>query len=412
MTARILFAALMLITLPIQAANCCPLCGAGGTGQTLAGEYKTADLIVVGVVKNAQQNLDDPNKNTTELHITTIIKDHPYLTGKKVLILPRYLPADKNDPDAKVLVFASVYPRTKDIALAGLTSGVALADFSNYTFDPYRGDPIGAKGELATYMKGAMDLRDKPMPERLQYYFKFLDNQDIQISGDAFLEFANADYKDVRAVAAKLPADTLVAWLNDPSTPPSHFGLYGMLLGHCGRKQDAAVLRKLLDEPKKLYTSGIDGMLVGYAILEPDAGWNYLLEIIKDPKRDFQVRYATMNVLRFFWDYRPDAVPKAKLLEAYKLLMNHSDIADMPIEDLRKRECYDLISDIIALGKSPEFMKQTYCRKALIKFILAAAPKNAEALAFSSELRGKYAESVKSAEESLQSERQAATPVK
>src|SRR5438128_1738871 len=85
--------------------RCCPLCG-GQSGATLASEYKNADLIVVGVVKNAKRDLEDPSKDTTELHIESVIKDHPYAAGRKVLILPRYYPPESLDADGKVLVFA------------------------------------------------------------------------------------------------------------------------------------------------------------------------------------------------------------------------------------------------------------------------------------------------------------------
>jgi hypothetical protein len=393
-------------------ALCCPFCP-GSQGQSLSGEYKAADLIVVGVVKNAKQNLEDPSKNTTELHIVSVVKDHPYLAGKKMLILPRYYPPESLDADGKVLVFAGVYPKVSDTALAGLAGGGVLADFNRYTFDPYRGDPMSAKAELATYLKESMALFDKPVPERLQFYFKYLDSQDLAISGDAFNEFSAADYKDLRAAAAKLPTAKIAEWLADPNTPASHFGLYGLILGHSGRKQDAAVLRKMLDEPKKFYSSGIDGLLGGYILLEPEEGWKYLDNIIKTGQ-NFDQRYAALRTLRFFWEFRSDVVKKEKLLESIKLLFAQTDIADMPIEDLRKWKCEDLTADILALAKSPTHVESPFVRRALMKYLVAIAPKNADASGLIAGFRAKHPEWVKAAEEALASEIPAATttPVK
>jgi hypothetical protein len=87
-------------------ASACPFCPT--QGQTLTGEVNSADLIVVGVMKNAQVNPD--GNGTTELHVKTVVKDHPYLTGRKVLIMPRYQPEDPANPNAEYMVFAYVTP--------------------------------------------------------------------------------------------------------------------------------------------------------------------------------------------------------------------------------------------------------------------------------------------------------------
>jgi hypothetical protein len=382
----------------------CPFCGA--QGQTLTGEVAQADVIIVGVMKNAKQNSEDPSKSTTELHISTVVKDHPFMTGKTMIVLNRYQPEDTSNPDAKYMIFAGLYPKTADVVAAGLAGGAALANFSNYTFDPYRGDPIGAKGQLAAYLKGAIAIKDKPHPDRLLFYFNHLDDEELTISADAFLEFGNADYKDVAAIASKLPVDTLLKWLKDPNTSPSRFGLYGMLVGHAGKKDHAKLLRELLEEPKKLYSSGIDGMLAGYIMLDPVGGWEYLVNLIKDPKREFQIRYAGLRTLRFFWDYKTDVVKKPDLLAAMKLLMAHADMADMPIEDLRKRDCWDVTPEVLKLSGERAMMDDSpIMRRAIVKYVLAASAKNKDAEAKINELRQVKAEWVKVAEEALEFEK-------
>lgn len=397
----------LTITGPLRA-DYCPLCGGPG-GQTLAGEYNAAALIVVGTLKNPIRNLEDPEKSTTELHLTSIIKDHPYLKGKKVLILPRYFPPpDPTKPDDPVLVFAGVYPTSQETANAALMGGAALADFSKYRFDPYRGDTMTGKGELAVYMKQAMELREKPMAERLAFYFKYLDAQDLSVCSDAFLEFAQADYKDVREFASKVPMEKVAAWLVDPNTPPSHFGLYGLLLGHSKRPEDAKLLRQLLDEPKKFYAGGIDGLLGGYILLDPVEGWKYLLAILADPKAKFDTRYAALRTLRFFWEFRPDVVGKEKMLDAFRVMFKDHDIADMPINDLRHWNADDLTAEIVALGKAPDLAKHTYVRRAVMMYLIHASPKSPEAAALVTEYRAKQPEWVKAAEDSLAQEKLAA----
>lgn len=379
----------------------CPFCGA--QGQTLAGEVAQADLIVVGVLRNPRRNVDDTGRDITELHITSIIKDHPYLAGRKVVLLPHYRNPD--DPDAKVMVFAGVYPPLKQNAQAALVSGALLADFSQHIFDPYRGDPIGTKGELADYLQGAIAARDKPVPQRLRYHFDYLDSHDLSISSDAFLEFGNAEYKDVKELAPTLPADKILGWLRDKSTPPAHVGLYGLLIGHCGKRTDAAAIREILDsEPNKLYSSGMDGLMAGYILLDPDEGWKFLTGIVEDPASEFTVRYAALRTLRFFWEYRPDVVPMDRLKALYGTFLSQVDIADMAIEDMRKWKSVAMNEQIVALGKLPSHLDSTFIRRALIKYLLTTAAGESSAQALLNDLRAKMPDAVKAAEESVQNE--------
>ncbi len=44
-----------------------------------------------------------------------------------------------------------------------------------------------------------------PVSKRLTYFVRFLEFPDQLISNDAYAEFANAPYKDIEAVASKLP---------------------------------------------------------------------------------------------------------------------------------------------------------------------------------------------------------------
>ncbi len=64
----------------------------------------------------------------------------------------------------------------------------------------------------------------------------------------------------------KLPADKVLGWLKNPNTPASRFGLYGLFMGHCGKKEHAKAVRELLDSPDKTYSSGLDGMMASYIL--------------------------------------------------------------------------------------------------------------------------------------------------
>src|SRR5262249_41690180 len=145
---------------------------------------------------------------------------------------------------------------------------------------------------------------------RLRYAFNHLDSPEPEISLDAFQEFANADYKDYRDMARKLPADKIAGWLKDPKTPTIRYGLYASLLGHCGTARHAKLLRLILDWPEQWPQFGLDGVVAGYVMLDREAAWKYLVNVFDDPKKEFQIRFACFKAVRFFWEYRPDLVKK------------------------------------------------------------------------------------------------------
>ena len=113
------------------------------------------------------------------------------------------------------------------------------------------------------------------------------------------------------------------------------------MLGHCGKPTDAKALRELLDDKERSFSSGLDGILAGYIMLDPKAGWEYLTNLVKGDS-EFPVKYAALRTARFFWEYRPDVIPHKQMLDVMKVLMDQPDIADMPIEDLRKWKVWDL----------------------------------------------------------------------
>lgn len=395
MTRRWLLPAVLALLLAAGPAAACPFCSP--SGETLAGEVNQADFILYGTLSDAKRDESDPtafNKGTTELAIDLVIKDHELVKGKKSITLPKYLPTE---PGAKLkhLIFVKVY---------------------NGQLDAYRGVGVPADSKLPEYMKGAMAARQKGPAERLAYFFPFLESPELDISGDAYGEFGYADYKEVKAFAEGLKKDPakpalLLSWLKDPNTRPNRYGLYGLLLGDCGKPEDAKALRALLDDPKRSYTSGLDGVIAGYVLLDPKAGWEYLLGVIGNPKRDFSERYAGLRTVRFFKESRPDVIPDGQVLAAMSTLMDQADLADLPVEDLRKWKVWGMTPAVLGLAAKESHNTIPIVNRSILKFALAAAaadPKNEAAAAFVKEARAKDPKKVEFLESLLKDETKAA----
>jgi hypothetical protein len=208
----------------------------------------------------------------------------------------------------------------------------------------------------------------------------------------------------MRGIARTLPAEKIAAWLQDAKTSPSRYGLYSVLLGHCGNAKQAKQLREMLDDKEKRGTgTGTDGMLVAYTLLDKENGWKYIRAILSNPKEEFQLRYAGLRTIRFFWETRPDVVKKKELTDALCLLLPQTDIADFAIEDLRKWKAWDVAEKVLDLNKQ-ETHNLPVIRRAILRFALSCPPKQGRAIAFVKAERKRDKEYVDDVEELLKLE--------
>jgi hypothetical protein len=369
-------------------AKACPFCPSAG--QTLLGEVNQAHLIVFGTLKNPKRDPNEFGKGTTDLEIEVVVKDNEFLKNKKMITLPRYVPEDPKNK-SKHLIFCGIYKGE---------------------LDPYRGEAVAPDSKIAEYLKGAIELKDKDMPTRLAYFFKYFDSADWAVSGDAYQEFSNAEYKYVREAAPRFDAAHVLKMLKDPNTSKARLGLLGLVFGHCGKgEKDAKALKALIDDPDVRQATGLDGLLAGYVLLAPKDGLEYVSGIIKDAKVDFLVRYAALRCLRFFWEYRDDMLKRADIVATIQPLLEQPDIVDLAVEDLRKWEQWDLAPKIIGLFDKPTH-EASIIQRSIIKFALSAPASNQDCGGFLTRLRAdeKQSERVRDLEQLLELEKPRPAP--
>jgi hypothetical protein len=356
---------------PVSVVACPP-----STVHTLTDEVSDARMVLVGTLDGAQLDPNAADQDTTDLRIEAVIKGLEALGNQGMIRLSRYVPI--TDPTTKFLVFFDVHKGTTEA---------------------YRGAPLKAGSDMVKYLQRALAVKDKPIGDKLRFFFDYLDNPDLEISTDAYLEFSRVSYTDYREMARHLPAQRIAKWLQDPDTPCYRVGLYAMLLGHSGKEADAALLRKLLDETRwQPNGPRMSDVLVGYTLLKPSDGWAYLERILKDPTRDFYARYEALRAVRFFWGSQPLVIDREKLLKATCLLVDQSDIADLAIEDLRKRGRWELAPRMFCLYKQRSH-DVPVVRRAILRYALSCPCP--EAAAFLDGARAKDSEMVKDVEELL-----------
>jgi hypothetical protein len=144
--------------------------------------------------------------------------------------------------------------------------------------------------------------------------------------------------------------------------------VFAFLLGACGKEREATLLRKLLSEPDERLSEALDGLLAGYINLQPNQGWDMASKILNDARQPFKARFAAVRTLRFYYGWKP-AETKAHVLRCYDKLLEDGDLADMPVDDLRRWQLWDLTDKVLAQYGKPShdapILKRNIVRYAL-----------------------------------------------
>jgi len=272
------------------------------------------------------------------------------------------------------------------------------------------GSPIEISETGFNYVSQAPSKETKAA-ERLAYFAKFLEYPDPMISDDAYGEFANADYKDISAIAKTFDSKKIRGWIADTNTNPTRLGLYGLLLGLAGKPEDADYLKTKILEPVDGYRLGIDGLISGYLMLAKDQGLTVIEESkLKDKKCSFSETYAAMQAIRFMWTYGDGIIGKERLRAAMRTLLDRPELADLVVTDLGRWSDWSVLDKLMEL-----YGKENYdipsIKRAIVRFYLVAEsskPKDpkaevpehvAKAKAHLATLRKEDPETVKAAEE-------------
>uniref|UniRef100_A0A7C4LN99 Uncharacterized protein n=1 Tax=Schlesneria paludicola TaxID=360056 RepID=A0A7C4LN99_9PLAN len=234
------------------------------------------------------------------------------------------------------------------------------------------GSPLEVTVESFTYMKQAPSP-DVPTTKRLKYFMKYLEAADQTIATDAYGEFANAPYADITPLAPEMPRENLRKWVLDPNVSPSRLGLYGLMLGLCGKPEDAAILEQKILEMSEDFRLGIDGVMGGYLLLTGEEGLAKLeASKVANKKAPFSETYAAMQALRFMWQYGEGKIPAERLRQSMRLFLERPELADLVIADLARMKDWSIQTRLMQLYGQEEYDIPSI-KRAIVRFLLACA---------------------------------------
>jgi hypothetical protein len=347
-------------------------------------ERSRSPIVLFGKLLNARPGRDGQTEGSTDLIITRVIKGSSAVAGKKVIQLPRFI----SIPDPKKYPFVLV-----------------VLEIYKGQLDPYHG--VEGSSALGDYAKGLLAINASDHLALMRYAFNYLDHENSAIATDAFHQFITSSDPDIRTVARTLPAVKLRRWLQDPRTPANRLRLYGYLLGNCGEAKDAGLLRKLLDRlVKQPSPSLVDGILTGYTLLDPKAGWALTKALAENASTHFMIRYSALRAARYFRTTHPGIVTEKQIIAVMSQAVVQSDIADLAIEYLRQWKCWKLTGTILPLFDRKEFAVPIV-QRSIVRYALQCPEEQAKR--FVQQIRKTNPSLVEEAEEILEVEARPAT---
>jgi hypothetical protein len=255
--------------------------------------------------------------------------------------------------------------------------------------------------EVVDYARGIVRIDRGDRTAVLRHCFEYLGSTNSLIASDVVAEFGESPDDAIRAVASTAPRSWLRHWLADVKLTQGQRRVIGLLLGHCGTKDDAPFLRRACEREfaDKDTTPGPE-LLMGYVLLAPEEAWKYVCELANRPM-PFATQHAVFRTAKYFATMRPGLIPERELDKVFSAQVAHADFADLVTEYWRSRKRWDMTERVLLLTREKVF-EAPVCRRAVLRFALQSP--HAAAAAHAADERRRDADFVAENEEFLRIE--------
>ena len=340
---RILFAALALVlAVSADLVRACPFCSA--VSQTLSEEIASMDTVVIAELVRVPPRPKDAGGAPAKALFTIreVLKGESHLRDQRQLELLFY---GKAEPGDRFLI-----------------QGVDPPELMWST-------PLKLSERAIEYVRMLPKLPAKG-PQRLAFFWKYLEDREDWLARDAYDEFARAPYDVVKAAKGVYDHDQLVRWILDPDIPASRRRLYFTLLGVCGTKADNGLLERLLRSSDKKDKAGLDALAACYLTINGTDGLPLLEELyLKNADADYGETYSVIQAIQFHGDSAKD-LPRERLLVSLRMVLDRPAVADLVIPCLARWQDWSQIDRLAELFRKAD-QKTTYVRLPVASYLLA-----------------------------------------
>ena len=322
---------LALVLAGNMSATACPFCAA--TTQTFTEEMSAMDSVVFAELVK----LPPPIKPGTRLEEGQEIPRASFKIVKAV----------KGSDLVKIgQMIEAIYFGEAKIGSVFLVMGV---DPPNVAWST----PLQVSATTQAYIEELPNLPTDAV-KRLVYFQKYLEHKEEALARDAYDEFAKTPYDVIRALKSNMNHDQLVTWVSDENIPASRRRLYLTLLGICGTQADLPMLETLLKSGERRKKAGLDALIGCYLTLRGEEGMPLIEDLfIKNKKSEYADTYAAIMALRFHGT-ESDVIPRKRILEAMRYMLERPQLADLVIPDLARWEDWSQVDRLVKLFKDAD----------------------------------------------------------
>jgi hypothetical protein len=215
------------------------------------------------------------------------------------------------------------------------------------------GTPIAITERGQAYVAKAIGL-PKDGADRLAFFQDYLEDKDEMLARDAYDEFAKMPYAGVVELKDRMNHDKLVEWIKSPQIPVSRRRLYLTMLGVCGKPEDMPMLEELIKSKDRQTKGALDALVAAYLTLKGPDGMPLVEELfLKNKDAEYTDTYATIMALRFHGT-EEKIIPRARLLEGIRMMLERPQLADLVIPDLARWEDWSVIDRLVELFKNAD----------------------------------------------------------
>ncbi len=340
-------AVLMLLVLTFvgiaNRAQACPFCSA--VSLTFGEEITNAHVAVIA-------KLVEPPPPATEADSLEV--------AKAKFEIVRVLKGEEALADAKTLeaVYFGDSPKGTTFLVLGI-------DPPNINWST----PIAVTEEGIDYIIRSMALPQSG-GDRLFFFQDYLESKDETLARDAYDEFAKAPYADVLELGPRMHHTDLVTWVQSPEVPVSRRRLYFTMLGAARYEAGVPVFETLIQSKDRQTKGALDALVAAYLTLKGADGMPLIENLfLRNQDAEYTDTYATIMALRFHGT-EEEIIPRARLLEGLRLMLDRPQLADLVIPDLARWEDWSVIDKLVDLFKKSD-EESSWVRVPVINYLRA-----------------------------------------
>ena len=210
--------------------------------------------------------------------------------------------------------------------------------------------PMKASDRVLEYL-GKLDALPKKGADRLAFFQDYFEDEESLLAFDAYDEFAKAPYEDLIALKDRMDRERLISLINNDKTSPNRRRLYFTMLGVCGQAEDADMLAELITSGSRKKMRGLEALIACYLNLKGVAGMDLIQkEFFANKDTEFTYTMLAMQALRFHAE-ETDIIPKARIIEAARVVLDNEEARDLVIPDLARWEDWSVMDKLVKIFK-------------------------------------------------------------